>query len=105
MRWRKFGNGWTVFITLCSSIRQWSQVLSAEFNAQQQKLGDGVDDVIDSYDIISPCCFFAVVTVKFFEKPDQLEHQHPKLYNKLYKQFEKSNFFISDNGLRPRIIK
>ena len=47
---------------------------------QQQKWADGVDDVIDSYGATSPAEFFAVVTETFFEKPYQLERQHPKLY-------------------------
>jgi Mlc titration factor MtfA (ptsG expression regulator) len=60
--------------------QQWSQVLNAEFNVQQQKWANGVDDVIDSYGATSPAEFFAVVTETFFEKPHQLEHHHPKLY-------------------------
>jgi Mlc titration factor MtfA (ptsG expression regulator) len=60
--------------------QQWSQVLNAEFSVQQQNLADGVEDVIDSYGATSPAEFFAVVTETFFEKPHQLERQHPKLY-------------------------
>jgi Mlc titration factor MtfA (ptsG expression regulator) len=60
--------------------QQWSQVLNAEFNVQQQKWADGDDDVIDSYGATSPAEFFAVVTETFFEKPHQLERHHPKLY-------------------------
>jgi Mlc titration factor MtfA (ptsG expression regulator) len=60
--------------------QQWSQILNAEFNVQQQKWADGVDDVIDSYGATSPAEFFAVVTETFFEKPHQLENQHPQLY-------------------------
>ena len=60
--------------------QQWSQVLNAEFNVQQQKWANGVDDVIDSYGATSPAEFFAVVTETFFEKPHQLEHHHPHLY-------------------------
>ncbi|WP_166426058.1 M90 family metallopeptidase [Paraglaciecola sp. 20A4] len=60
--------------------KQWSEVLSAEFGIQQQKLADGDEDVIDSYGATSPAEFFAVVTETFFEKPYQLEHHHPQLY-------------------------
>ena len=60
--------------------KQWSEVLNAEFILQQQKLADGADDVIDSYGATSPAEFFAVVTETFFEKPHQLAHRHPKLY-------------------------
>jgi len=60
--------------------KQWSQVLNAEFSVQQQNLADGVEDVIDSYGATTPAEFFAVVTETFFEKPHQLEHRHPKLY-------------------------
>ncbi|MFT6898275.1 MAG: Mlc titration factor MtfA (ptsG expression regulator) [Paraglaciecola sp.] len=60
--------------------KQWSQVLNAEFDVQQQKLTNGTGDVIDSYGATSPAEFFAVVTETFFEKPHQLEHRHPQLY-------------------------
>ena len=60
--------------------KQWSEVLNAEFILQQQKLANGADDVIDSYGATSPAEFFAVVTETFFEKPHQLAHRHPKLY-------------------------
>jgi Mlc titration factor MtfA (ptsG expression regulator) len=60
--------------------KQWSQVLNADFSVQQQKLADGAKDVVDSYGATSPAEFFAVVTETFFEKPHQLEHQHPQLY-------------------------
>jgi len=60
--------------------RQWSEVLNAEFKIQQQKLADGIDDVIDSYGATSPAEFFAVVTETFFEKPQQLHRLHPALY-------------------------
>ncbi|WP_339769493.1 M90 family metallopeptidase [uncultured Paraglaciecola sp.] len=60
--------------------KQWSEVLNAEFILQQQKLADGANDVIDSYGATSPAEFFAVVTETFFEKPHQLAHRHPKLY-------------------------
>lgn len=60
--------------------QQWSEVLNAEFIVQQQKLAEGADDVIDSYGATSPAEFFAVVTETFFEKPHQLGHCHPKLY-------------------------
>lgn len=61
--------------------KQWSHVLNAEFKVQQQKSVDGVKDVIDSYGATSPPEFFTVVTETFFEKPHQLEHQHPQLYD------------------------
>jgi Mlc titration factor MtfA (ptsG expression regulator) len=60
--------------------QQWSQVLNAEFSVQQQNLADGVKDVINSYGATSLVEFFAVVTETFFEKPRQLEHRHPQLY-------------------------
>lgn len=63
-----------------AQYQQWSEVLSAEFKVQQQKLADGVDDVIDSYGATSPAEFFAVVTETFFEKPQQLHRLHPALY-------------------------
>jgi MtfA peptidase len=63
-----------------AQYKQWSEVLNAEFRRQQQKLIDGLDDVIDSYGATSPPEFFAVVTETFFEKPQQLARLHPLLY-------------------------
>ena len=59
--------------------QQWSQVLNAEFNVQQQKWANGLDDAIDSYVSTSPAELFAVVTETFFENPHQLEHHHTEL--------------------------
>ncbi|MDP5133083.1 MAG: zinc-dependent peptidase [Paraglaciecola sp.] len=63
-----------------TQYKAWSDVLNAEFSLLQQKMIDGVDDVIDSYGASSPPEFFAVVTETFFEKPQQLRRLHPALY-------------------------
>lgn len=62
-----------------SRYRSWAEVLSREFEHLRQHR----DDVIDSYGATSAAEFFAVVTEVFFEKPRQLKHRHPALYEQL----------------------
>ena len=61
----------------------WAAVLSAEFNALQQRLARGETGVIDAYAATDPAEFFAVVTEHFFEQPAALASAHPALYGEL----------------------
>jgi Mlc titration factor MtfA (ptsG expression regulator) len=58
----------------------WKRVLTDAFEVLQHKSYQGERDVIDDYGASSPAEFFAVVTETFFEKPQQLRHEHPELY-------------------------
>ena len=57
-----------------SALRTWGGVLSAEYERLRR---DAVQDRPSALD------FFAVATETFFEKPLQLEREHPELYAQL----------------------
>ena len=63
----------------------WARILSAEFERLQQEVNEGKPTVLDAYGTKNPAEFFAVVTECFFEKPQQLQQKHPKLYDELRK--------------------
>jgi Mlc titration factor MtfA (ptsG expression regulator) len=63
--------------------RQWARVLSAEFEALQQRLARGESGLIDSYAATNAAEFFAVTTELFFERPEALAAAHPALHEQL----------------------
>jgi Mlc titration factor MtfA (ptsG expression regulator) len=66
-----------------SDYQTWSRVMTAEYQKLCHDIQQGVETVIDSYGVINPAEFFAVVTETFFEKPQQLLEKHPELYKLL----------------------
>jgi Mlc titration factor MtfA (ptsG expression regulator) len=62
---------------------RWAAVLSAEFQALQQRLARSEPSVIDPYGATDPAEFFAVVSEHFFEQPALLAAAHPALYGEL----------------------
>ena len=67
-------------------VRPWQELMYRKIQAIKQG-----DSDIDSYGATSEAEFFAVVTEYFFEKPDQLAENHPKLYELLTKIFHQKN--------------
>ncbi|MUG92876.1 hypothetical protein F7734_10610 [Scytonema sp. UIC 10036] len=65
----------------------WAKVMAAEYQQLCQDVQQGVKTVIDSYGATNPAEFFAVATETFFEKPQQLLHQHPALYDLLKRYY------------------
>lgn len=63
--------------------RQWARVLSAEFEALQQRLARGDSGLIDPYAATNAAEFFAVTTELFFERPEALAAAHPALHEQL----------------------
>jgi hypothetical protein len=70
--------------------RQWARVLSAEYEALANALHAGHATLLGAYASTSPPEFFAVATEIFFEKPQTMRREHPKLYNQL------SSFYRQD---------
>ncbi len=60
--------------------RQWIATIDREFRELIRTLHHRHTDVIDQYGATNPAEFFAVVTETFFEKPDRLNREHPKLF-------------------------
>ncbi len=68
------------------ALRTWGRVLSDEYARLQQDAAADRASVLDPYGAENKAEFFAVATETFFEKPVQLERDHPELYAQL-KQF------------------
>lgn len=65
-----------------SYIRPWVQLMHEEM----KKIAKGTSN-IDGYALTNEAEFFAVVSEYFFEKPEELQKHHPKLYDMLNKMF------------------
>jgi Mlc titration factor MtfA (ptsG expression regulator) len=66
--------------------REWAQILGSEYKRLQAEVETGLPSLISSYGATKPAEFFAVVTELFFEKPSELQRQHPALYDE-FKQY------------------
>jgi Mlc titration factor MtfA (ptsG expression regulator) len=56
---------------------------------EMHRIAAGKSD-IDPYSLTNEAEFFAVAAEYFFEKPDQLKHKHPEIYEALSKVFEQN---------------
>jgi len=61
----------------------WARVLGDEYQHLINDLQHHHKTDLDAYGATNPAEFFAVVTEAFFEKPIQLKHRHPSLYEQL----------------------
>ncbi len=66
-----------------SSYTAWARVLSAEYEALQNKKKKHGRSVMNKYGATNPAEFFAVATETFFEKARQMKKKHPELYEEL----------------------
>jgi MtfA peptidase len=71
-----------------SRYSSWAKVLSKEYEKLQQEVWEGQETVMDQYGATNPAEFFAVATECFFEKPGQLKHKHPELYDELQRFYQ-----------------
>lgn len=76
--------------------REWARVLGAEFQRLQAEVEADTPSLISSYGATQPAEFFAVVTELFFERPLDLQREHPDLYD------EFKNYFHQDPAARQR---
>jgi len=65
------------------ALRTWGGVLSEEYERLRQDTADDRESALDEYGATNKAEFFAVATETFFEKPLQLEREHPELYGQL----------------------
>ena len=63
-----------------SLYREWAQVLGEEYKRLQDEVLTNRPSLISDYGATKPAEFFAVVTELFFERPLELQHLHPALY-------------------------
>lgn len=66
----------------------WARVLGAEYQQLINDIEHHHKTDIDPYGATNPAEFFAVVSEAFFEKPQQLRHKHPLLYEQLAAFYE-----------------
>ncbi len=66
-----------------TALRTWARVLAAEYERLRQDAAAGRPSVLDAYGATNKAEFFAVATESFFERPVQLEREHPELYRQL----------------------
>lgn len=62
------------------SSKRWADVLTSAFQSLKYRISHHMHCVIDHYGATNEGEFFAVVTECFFEKPHQLAHEYPALY-------------------------
>jgi len=70
-----------------ASYREWSEVLSRDYNNLRLHALYRQETVMDPYGATSPAEFFAVATETFFEKPYQMAEHHAELYAELSKYY------------------
>ncbi len=63
--------------------QQWQEVMTAEYQQLVQDCEQARATLLDPYGATSPAEFFAVATECFFEQPQHLQRQHPRLYEVL----------------------
>ena len=73
----------------------WPEVFGREFQELCKDVDRGRRTVMDSYGTTNEAEFFAVAAETFFEKPKQLDGEHPQLYQLL------SDFFATDPKAWP----
>jgi Mlc titration factor MtfA (ptsG expression regulator) len=66
-----------------SALRTWGGVLSEEYERLHRDIAEDRGSALDEYGATNKAEFFAVATETFFEKPVQLEREHPELYGQL----------------------
>lgn len=67
--------------------REWAQVLGAEYKRLQDDVETHAPTLISGYGATKPAEFFAVVTELFFERPLELQQQHPALYDEFKRYY------------------
>jgi Mlc titration factor MtfA (ptsG expression regulator) len=70
-----------------NNIKDWSRILSKEFNTLKLKTKLRRRSLLDKYGATNPAEFFAVITEHFIEQPRQFRDSHPELYNELQKYY------------------
>jgi MtfA peptidase len=74
----------------------WAQVFEREYKKLSRDIELDLPTVIDEYGANNAAEFFAVVTETFFEKPRQLQKQHPELYEQLKGYYQLDPFLWNE---------
>jgi hypothetical protein len=82
-----------------SMYASWARILEKDYEKLQKDAEEGRSTILDEYGATAPAEFFAVATECFFEKPVQMQREHPELYEqlKLYFQQDPAQFEREDS--------
>jgi hypothetical protein len=61
----------------------WSRVMRAEFEQLRSRVQRGESTTLRDYGATNPAEFFAVATEYFFGQPEEVQQQHPELYEEM----------------------
>ncbi|MEO8440804.1 MAG: M90 family metallopeptidase [Spartobacteria bacterium] len=64
-------------------VASWAEVMKMEFAALRAADETGISTLLDTYGATNPVEFFAVATEAFFERPQAMSQQHPRLYGEM----------------------
>ncbi len=87
-------------LTDAVTLKQWVEVLQAEYDALEYDVERGRRSFLDRYALTNGAEFFAVATEYFFEKPQKMRRAHAAMYEVL------SAFYRQDPAsrtYRPRV--
>jgi hypothetical protein len=79
-----------------AQYQTWAEVMTTEYHRLIGRTRRGYHTLLDPYGTVNEAEFFAVATECFFERPLDMEQEHPKLYE-LFR-----NFFHQDPAERFR---
>jgi len=66
----------------------WARVMKSEYDHLQFMEAHGRKALLDYYGATSPAEFFAVATEVFFERPREMQEEHPELYAEMKNYFQ-----------------
>jgi hypothetical protein len=76
--------------------QRWIEVCTREFQALREAVDQGQTTLLDPYGLTNVGEFFAIATEAFFDRPLELETEHPELYRVL------QGFYRQDTAARQR---
>lgn len=75
------------FLARLRDYHAWSQIMAAEFAHLRHAAARGERTLLDHYGASDPAEFFAVASEAFFERPAEMEADHPELYGQLRRYY------------------
>src|SRR5262245_728070 len=82
--------------------RSWSETFSAAYQGLCARVDRGDDTIIDPYASESPAEFFAVLSEAFFELPDVVQTEYPRVYSQLAQFYRQDPLARLEGGTHSR---
>lgn len=77
----------TPYLERTSPLHRWERIMREHYADLREAAEDGQSTLLDPYGATSPAEFFAVSTETFFERPADLQRDHPALYEQLARYY------------------